>query len=65
MKLILGALAAATLLTGIAAAQPAEARCFWNGYVTECFRTHHHSWWWRHHRPYYGYNYYRDWGWYR
>ena len=60
MKLILGALAAVTLLVGVAASQPAEARCFWNGYAMECYRPYHHHWWWREHayRPYY-----RDWGW--
>ena len=31
MKFILSALAAVTLLVGVAAAQPAEARSFWNG----------------------------------
>jgi len=53
MKFILSALAAVTLLVGVAAAQPAEARCFWNGFGWEC---HHHygPWaWHRHHwRPY-------------
>lgn len=54
MKYILGALAAVTLLVGVAASQPAEARCFWNGFAWECI--HHGPWWWhRHHfhRPYY------------
>jgi hypothetical protein len=57
MKIILGALTAVTLLVGVAASQPAEARCFWNGYAMECYHPYHH-WWWRHHfyRPYY-----RDW----
>jgi hypothetical protein len=32
MKYILSALAAVTLLVGIGASQPAEARCFWNGF---------------------------------
>jgi hypothetical protein len=59
MKFILGALAAVTLLVGVAASQPAEARCFWNGFGWECF--HHYGpgpWWWhRHHHwgPYWGY----------
>ena len=61
MKVVLGALAAVTLLAGVAASQPAEARCFWNGYAMECYRPFHSHWWWHHHeRPYY-----RDWGWYR
>ena len=40
MKIVLGALTAVALLTGIAASQPAEARCFWNGFETVCV---HHS----------------------
>jgi hypothetical protein len=50
MKLVLGALAAVTLLVGVAASQPAEARCFWNGYGMECF-----------HHPHWGYWHHRDW----
>ena len=56
MKYILSALAAVTLLVGIGASQPAEARCFWNGFGWQC--VHHGGpWWWhRHHaffhRPY-------------
>jgi hypothetical protein len=54
MKVVLGTLAAA-MLVGAVWAQPAEARCFWNGYATVC--THHgygygNSWrgdGWRHH----------------
>jgi len=55
MKYILSALAAVTLLVGIGASQPAEARCFWNGFGWECV---HHGPWWGHrhhaffHRPY-------------
>jgi hypothetical protein len=62
MKLILGALAAITLLVGIGASQPAEARCFWNGFETVCVR-HAAPWWW--HRPHYGYAYhaYRPYWW--
>jgi hypothetical protein len=54
MRFILGALAAATLLVGVAAWQPAEARCFWNGYGWQCWHHSHHYWGgWRHHyRPY-------------
>ena len=58
MKFILGALAAVTLLAGVAASQPAEARCFWNGYAMECYRPYHPHFW-RHH--FYG-PYYRHWG---
>jgi hypothetical protein len=53
MKYILSALAAVTLLVGVAASQPAEARCWYNGYAMECWHPHywHHGW---HHdwRPY-------------
>jgi len=50
MRIILGALTALTLLVGVAASQPAEARCFWNGFGWECF-----------HRPHYGYWHHRYW----
>jgi hypothetical protein len=52
MKFILSALAAVTLLVGVAASQPAEARCFWNGYGWNCYHGYGHHWWWRHHHPY-------------
>jgi hypothetical protein len=57
MKFILSALAAVTLLVGIAATQPAEARCFWNGFGWQCYHLYHHwGWGWhRHWRPYWGY----------
>jgi hypothetical protein len=57
MKFILSALAAVTLLVGIAASQPAEARCFWNGFGWQCYHPYHHwGWGWhRHWRPYWGY----------
>ena len=35
MKLLAATLAA-TALTGLAMVQPAEARCFWNGFDVEC-----------------------------
>ena len=54
MRYVLGALAAVTLLTGIAASQPAEARCFWNGGVWQCWHPNH-DWGW-HHRYWH-----RDW----
>src|SRR5437588_12499053 len=51
MKFILSALGAVALLVGVAAAQPAEARCFWNGFALECF-----------HQPHFGYGYmHRPW----
>ena len=55
MKILLGALTAVTLLVGIAATQPADARCFWNGYGWQCW--HHPHYWgpgWHHHN-------WRDW----
>ncbi|HEX3863914.1 MAG TPA: hypothetical protein VHY35_19700 [Stellaceae bacterium] len=48
MKYVLGALTAITLLAGVAAAQPAEARCYNNGYGWHCWH-HSHHW---HHRHY-------------
>ena len=39
MKFILSALAAVALLVGVAASQPAEARCFWNGFAMECYHS--------------------------
>jgi|tagenome__1003787_1003787.scaffolds.fasta_scaffold19372985_1 hypothetical protein len=37
MKFIFGALAAAAI-AGVAFSQPAEARCFWNGFETVCIQ---------------------------
>lgn len=70
MKKILMALAV-LMFAGLFWSQPAEARCWWNGFRTVC--THHHYWrhhWWygyyrpyhHYYRPYYGYyrpHYYR------
>jgi hypothetical protein len=58
MKIIVGALAAVTLLVGVAASQPAEARCFWNGFAWECWHHYRHHGW---HHPYWGphWRYYR------
>jgi hypothetical protein len=57
-KLIIGALAAFLLGTAVFA-QPAEARCFWNGFATVCNGppgwARHHYWGphhWRHYEPY-------------
>ena len=58
MKFILSALTAVTLLAGIAASQPAEARCLWNGFGWECYHHHYGPWaWHRHHHwgPWWGY----------
>jgi hypothetical protein len=53
MKFVLGALAAVTLLAGVASAQPADARCFRDGYGWHCWHPHpwHHwdHWGWHHH----------------
>ena len=45
MRIILGALTAMALLVGVAASQPAEARCFWNGFAMECFHHPHFGYW--------------------
>jgi len=50
MKFVLGALTAIALFVGVAAAQPAEARCHWNGYAMRCW--HAQSWWGHHHHHY-------------
>lgn len=57
MKYVLGAVAAA-LMVGAVFAQPAEARCFWNGFATVC--THHY---WHPYRHFYGGGFYRPYGW--
>jgi hypothetical protein len=64
MKIILGALAAVALFAGVAASQPAEARCFWNGFAMECFHRHWGGYW---HQRYWGWDrpYHRHWGWNR
>lgn len=51
MRFVLGALAAVTLLVGVAASQPAEARCFYNGYGVSCW--HHPHYWGGWHRHWY------------
>ena len=58
MRYVLGAVAAA-LMVGAVFAQPAEARCFFNGFETVCV---HHSWhpW---HRHFYGGGFYRPYWW--
>jgi hypothetical protein len=53
MRFILGALAAVMLLAGVSAAQPAEARCFFNCYSWHCWHPHYHGDWHHHYwRPY-------------
>ena len=61
MKFVLGALAAA-VIAGVAFVQPAEARCFWNGFAMECFHPAPYAW----HRHFYRdfdrpHFIYRDW----
>jgi hypothetical protein len=62
MRYILGAIAAAAI-AGVAFVQPAEARCFWNGFETVC--VHHSSPMWGGYRHYYRDfdrpHFYRDW----
>ena len=56
MKKLIIALAA-VVVSALLWSQPAEARCWWNGWRWQC--SHHH--YWRHHYrhtryyPYYGY----------
>ena len=47
MKKIVIATLAAFLLGAAVTAQPAEARCEWNGYAWHCW--HPYAWWWHHH----------------
>ena len=42
MRFILGAIMAAAI-AGVAFVQPAEARCFWNGFETVCVHTQHYG----------------------
>jgi hypothetical protein len=63
MKYILGALAAVAFLAGVAASQPASARCWWDGYAWHCYYPRHHGWW-RHHYHHRA-HYWRGYGWYR
>lgn len=65
MKYLVGALAAVTLLVGVAASQPAEARCFWNSYAWECWhhprhvaRWHDRHWAWDRPHWYFGWDRY-------
>ena len=48
MKKIALAAVAAVVLGTAALSSPAEARCWWNGYSTQCWH-HPHAGWWRHH----------------
>ena len=57
MRFILGALAAVALLVGVAASQPAEARCWWNGYSWHCWHPHHYYGY-----PYHHYRHHYWWG---
>jgi hypothetical protein len=60
MKFVLGAIAAA-VITGAAFVQPAEARCFWNGFETVCI--HHQGMYRDFDRPYWRDHGPRDFGW--
>lgn len=57
MKAVIGALAATTLLAGVAATQPAQARCVWTGFAWRC--SHLHSWQLRHPRHWHRYSFNR------
>ena len=58
-KLILAAVAAASLLTGSALLTPpahAALRCWWSGPFRHCVYTHPHAWRYYHH-PWWWYRY--------
>ena len=48
MRFILGTLMAVAI-TALAFVQPAEARCFWNGFQTVCVHRYHYGFY----RPFY------------
>jgi hypothetical protein len=53
---------AAIILSALFWSQPAEARCWWNGYRWHCTHYRHHYWQTRHYPYYYRpytYAYYR------
>jgi hypothetical protein len=59
VKTLLTALAA-VILSSLFWSQPAEARCWWNGYRWHCSHHRHHYWHARYYPYYYGYRpYYR------
>jgi hypothetical protein len=51
MRFVVGAIMAAAI-AGVAFVQPAEARCFWNGFETVCVHRHHFGFF---HRPFFAY----------
>ena len=55
MRFVLGVLTAA-MLAGAVWTQPAEARCWSNGYVVQC---------WHHPHPYWRHHYWRERHWHR
>ena len=57
-KFVLATLAALAIGTA-AFAQPAEARCWWNGFAWHCW--HPHAWYWRHHHPWHAWGYGPHW----
>ncbi|MBV9862871.1 MAG: hypothetical protein JO267_12080 [Alphaproteobacteria bacterium] len=48
MKLLLSTVVALMLASAVLV-QPAEARCWWNGYVMQCWHPHHYGWGWHRH----------------
>jgi len=48
---------ASIVVAGLLWSQPAEARCWWNGYRTVCTHHRHHWYGYHYYRPYY-YGYY-------
>jgi hypothetical protein len=62
MRFILGAIMAA-VIAGVAFVQPAEARCFWNGFETVCVHRSNPMWGYgyRHFHRDFDRPIYRDW----
>ena len=61
MKFVLGAVAAALIGSTTAFVQPAEARCFWNGFAMECYHPAPFYWHERHFYRDFDRPYFRDW----
>jgi hypothetical protein len=59
---------AAVIVSVLLWSQPAEARCWWNGWRWHCSHHHYsrHHYWHAGYYPYYGYHeYYRPYAYYR
>jgi len=64
VKFVFGTLAAA-VIAGVAFVQPAQARCFWNGFETVCVHHMYRDYVYRDYdRPYWRHHFWRDYDWY-